>query len=50
MNRVLLCEICGMPLDDEKAWQLGIDGEGAHFDCLESISWEAQEEEDDDDE
>lgn len=29
-----LCEFCSEPLDDSRSWQTGLDGAGAHADCL----------------
>ena len=31
---VTRCEICDDPLDDNRDWKRGLDGAGAHLDCL----------------
>ena len=31
-----VCEMCEEPLDDARAWKRGLDGCGAHLDCLDS--------------
>lgn len=30
-----VCEFCEEPLDDDREWKRGLDGCGAHLDCLE---------------
>lgn len=37
------CEICDDPLDDTRPWKRGLDGAGAHVDCLDT---DHEEEED----
>lgn len=32
-----LCELCGKPLGDGRPWMLGLDGTGAHHECLETF-------------
>lgn len=39
------CELCGEPLDDTRPWQRGLDGAGAHCDCLDSINHDGDDEE-----
>lgn len=29
-----VCEFCQQPLDDERPWRRGLDGAGAHEDCI----------------
>jgi hypothetical protein len=31
---VTRCEFCDEPLDDTRAWKRGLDGAGAHLDCI----------------
>lgn len=31
---ITVCECCGDPLDDERPWRRGLDGCGAHDECL----------------
>lgn len=33
-----VCAICGEPLDDERPWQQGFEGGGAHLACLEETT------------
>lgn len=31
------CELCEEPLDETREWKRGLDGAGAHLDCLASF-------------
>ena len=31
------CEFCEKPLDDSEPWQRGLDGAGAHVNCLQVV-------------
>lgn len=31
-----VCEICGGPLDESETWMRGLDGAGAHTDCVQA--------------
>lgn len=32
------CEFCGDPLDDSRPWRRGLDGAGAHDDCIPTVT------------
>lgn len=40
---MIYCDVCEQPLDDEKPWQPGLGGGGAHFECLETTTDEGDD-------